>query len=136
MNEWIGTTQGICIDGVNSAVRPDMIGQSQIAWGLNATVREGKPRTRTGIVQRLLLPDGRVQGAGYFSQGNGEMVFMIGGKPYRITMNGNTFSDMLLPLPFYNSEILPTAWISASRGVSVDSAMSRILRTAFELAIK
>ena len=119
MNEWIGTTQGICIDGVNSAVRPDMIGQSQIAWGLNATVREGKPRTRTGIVQRLLLPDGRVQGAGYFSQGNGEMVFMIGGKPYRITMNGNTFSDMLLPLPFYNSEILPTAWMQETSGFFV-----------------
>jgi hypothetical protein len=116
MNTWLGATQGLCLDGVNSAVRPDLIQPSQLAWAMNATVRDGKPRTRPALVQRAFLPDGRVQGAGYFSVGNGEMILSIGGKPYRVTMIGNNFSWEQLNLDFYNSTLLPTAWMCETSG--------------------
>lgn len=119
MSDWIGATQGLAIDGVNSAVRPDLIGQNQIAWALNATVRDGKPRTRTALVQRAFLPNGRVQGAGFFSAGNGEIVLMIDGKPYRVTMTGNNFSTLDLILPWYNSSLNPTAWMCETSGYLV-----------------
>jgi hypothetical protein len=118
-NPWIGATQGIAIDGVNSAVRPDLIQSTQLAWAMNATVRDGKPRTRPALHQRAFLPEGRVQGAGFFNTGSGEIILMIAGKPYRVTATGNNFSWELLELDFYNSTLLPTAWMCETSGYFV-----------------
>jgi hypothetical protein len=119
MSDWIGATQGLAIDGVNSAVRPDLIGPNQVSWAMNATVRDGKPRTRTALVQRAFLPNGRVQGAGFFNVGNGEIILMIGGRPYRITATGDNFTTQALELPWYNSTTLPTAWMCETSGYFV-----------------
>lgn len=110
-NDWIGSSMGLCVDGVNSALRPDLIGPTQLAWMVNGTVRDGKPRTRNGLVQRLVLPEGKVQGAGYYSQSNGILVLAIGGKLYRVLLNGTTFSYEEITLSFYNSAVLESAWM-------------------------
>lgn len=110
-NPWLQETQGICTSGVNSAVRPDLIGQDQIVWGTNMTTRDGKPRTRSGLVQRMLLPAGKVQGAGYFSQRGGMLILSIGGYLYRVTATGNNFTLLPIDMDFPNSAALPSAWM-------------------------
>lgn len=110
-NDWVRNTQGICIDGVNTAVRPDLIGENQIAWMTNGTVRNGKPQTRIGLVQRLILPDGRFQGAGFYSPQGGKIMLSLGGLIYRVVLQGNDFVWQLVPLSFRNSSILDTAWM-------------------------
>lgn len=118
-NPWLGASQGVCIDGVNSGVRPDLIQSTQLAWMLNGTVRDGKPKTRPPLVQRAFLPSGRVQGIGYFSINSGEMVVMVAGKPYRITMAGNNFSQLPISLPWYNSTARPISWFCETSGFLV-----------------
>lgn len=113
--DWIGSTQGICIDGVNSAVRPDLIGQAQLAWGFNLTVRDGKPRTRPRLIERLVLPEGRVQGAGFFGRA-GVGVLSIGGYIYRLNISGPSFSSEMIPLSFQNNPNLETAWMVETAG--------------------
>src|SRR5690349_10768946 len=111
MNPWSGQTQGVCIDGVNSAVRADMIGQNQLAWMLNGTVRDGKARTRSRLIERLVLPDGKVQGAGYFSLRSGKLIFSISGIPYRVSVSANDFLAQEISLPWRNSATRPMAWM-------------------------
>lgn len=110
-NDWIGQSQGLCIDGVNSAVRPDLIGANQLAWMINGTVRDGKPRTRIGLVQRLILPSGKFQGVGYYSQGQGKLVFSIGGLLSRVLLMGNDFINENVPLSFPNASNLDEVWM-------------------------
>lgn len=110
-NEWIGSSQGLCIDGVNSSVRPDLIGQNQVAWMVNGTVRDGKARTRIGLVERLALPGGKVQGAGFYSTYGGKLILSIGGHLYRVLIQGDNFSYEEITLGFLNSSILDDAWM-------------------------
>lgn len=110
-NDWMQSSQGLCIDGVNSSVRPDLIGSNQLAWMENGTVRDGKPRTRPGMVQRLILPPGRFQGAGYYSLGSGKIMLSIGGHIYRVFLQGSEFIEEEVPLAFQNSSLLDEAWM-------------------------
>ncbi len=116
MNQEFNAFQGICLDGVNSAVRPDLIGENQVAWMMNGTVRNGKPRTRPRLIQRALLPQGRVQGAGYFSFDGGTGILMISGAMYRLLINGTSFVCESVPLGFNNAPNLPTAWMQETVG--------------------
>ncbi len=115
-SDWIGASQGICIDGVNSAVRPYLIGERQVAWMVNGSVRGGQPRTRPAIVQRLVLPSGKVQGAGFFSVNRGKIILSIGGDIYRVNVSGNAFSHDQVSLPWRNSAALDTAWMQETVG--------------------
>lgn len=109
---WIGPeTQGLCIAGVNTAVRPDLIEGNQIVWGTNMQVRDGKPRTRGAFVQRAVLPTGIIQGAGYYSLRSGMMVVSIGGELTRLTFLGNNVFQNEIPLGFVNSPTLKNAWM-------------------------
>lgn len=110
-NDWSQATQGLCIDGVNSAVRPDLIGQNQVAWMINGTVRDGKPRTRIGMRQVLILPDGKFQGSGFYSNSGGRIMLSIGGHIYRTFLIGNDFVSEEVPLSFNNAGNLDDAWM-------------------------
>ncbi len=69
---WIAADQTVLADGINSAFRPDQIGNNQAAWASNISIRDGKPRSREyNLVQRALLPKCLVQGAGFFSAAGG-----------------------------------------------------------------
>jgi hypothetical protein len=109
--DWTGQTQGLCIDGVNSAVRPDLIGQNQLAWMTNGSVRDGKPRTRIGLAQRLILPAGKFQGAGFFSANEGMLVLSIGGLLSRVMLVGNDYVGESIPLGFANASNLDEVWM-------------------------
>src|SRR5689334_10230037 len=110
-NNWLQDTQGLCIAGVNTATRPDLIGNDQIVWGTNMTVRDGKPRTRSALVQRSVLPPGRVQGLGYFSQRGGMIVANVAGELTRLTLAGNRVDQLPIPLDFPNAANLPESWM-------------------------
>jgi hypothetical protein len=116
MRDWIGTSQGICIDGVNSAMRPSHIGDRQVAWMVNGSVRGGQPRTRPGFTQRLVLPSGKVQGAGFFSINRGKIILSISGRLHRVSIAGNAFSHDEIVLPWRNSAALDTAWMQETVG--------------------
>ena len=65
--QWISADQAVMQDGINSAFRPDQIGNAQASWASNITIRDGKPQSRDyNLVQRALLPKGLVQAAGFF----------------------------------------------------------------------
>jgi len=109
-NDWAQATQGFCLDGVNSNVRPDLIGENQLAWMVNGTVRDGKPRTRIALKQRLILPSGKFQGAGYFSSEQGMLVLSIGGQLSRVMLQGANFRNESISLGFDNAGINDNAW--------------------------
>lgn len=116
-SDWIGPeTQGVIIDGVNSSVRPDLVGPRQASWMMNSTVRDGKPRTRPGIVQKTSLPQGRVQGAGFFSIAGGMIVLSIRGFLYRVLIEGDSFTVENIPLDFDNNPDLPIAYMVETNG--------------------
>ena len=82
---WRAQDQVVLNDGINSAFRPDQIGTAQAAWGVNVTIRDGKPRTRDyKFIQRATLPKGMLQGYGYFSVQNGSFVLSIWGQLWRV----------------------------------------------------
>ena len=114
---WRAQDQVVLSDGINSAFRPDQIGQNQAAWAENVTIRDGKPRTRNyKIVQRATLPKGLLQGAGYFSVQGGSIMLSIWGQLWRVLVNGNQFTVTDVPLPFVNSPILQQAWMCETVG--------------------
>lgn len=116
MKDWSGQTLGLCIDGVNTSVDPDLVGERQVSWLINGSIRGGKARTRPALVQRLVLPTGKVQGAGYFSVNRGKIILSIGGIPYRVNVLGNKFTYDSISLPWQNSSILNTAWMQETVG--------------------
>jgi hypothetical protein len=99
--------------GVSSAVSPDLLPPNQTAWGMNVDFRGTKIHTRPNIHQRMYLPSGLVQGAGYFNLQGGMLVAMIDGVPYRLRIgvrNGDFSFDPIV-LPFYNSPIIKQVWM-------------------------
>lgn len=116
INNWQCASQTFCIDGVNSAVHPNLIGDRQVAWLLNGSVRGGQPGTRPGWKQRLILPTGKVQGAGYFSVNRGKIILSIGGRIHRVSIAGNNFSHDEIALPWRNSARLDSAWMQETVG--------------------
>lgn len=114
---WISADQTVLADGINSAFRPDQIGNNQAAWASNITIRDGKPRSREyNLVQRAILPKGLVQGAGFFSADNGQFILSIWGQLWSCLITGNNVSVSPIPLGFTNSPVLPLAWMCETAG--------------------
>ena len=107
-----------CEAGVSSALDPELIPSNQLAWMRNGRIRGGKQHTRPFLRERLVLPDGLVQGGSYFSVQGGMLVMQIAGRIYRIRIgNRDTdFSSEEIPLDFINSPVLPTAWMVETVG--------------------
>ncbi len=109
---WTSWNWSTCPGGVTSAVTPELVPQSQYAWGFNVAVRGGKPHTRPPFVERPCgLPRGLHQTSSYFSVQGGMIVTSIAGNLYRIRIGENVYSWEPIPLEFRNSAILPMAWM-------------------------
>lgn len=115
--DWIQTMQEVFVDGVNTANRPNRIGQYQLPWLANGSVRDTAVKSRgNALVQRTTLPKGRVQGHGYFSRDGGYFIVSIWGQLWRILITGNNVSFDMIPLEFRNSSILPECWMCETDG--------------------
>ena len=116
-NNWIPADQAVMSDGINSAFRPDQIGNNQAAWASNLTIRDGKPQSRDyNLVQRALLPKGLVQAAGFFSADNGQFLISIWGQIWRMLITGNSVTIELIPMDFVNSPDVPVVWMCETQG--------------------
>lgn len=104
------------LSGVNSSVAPDLIGNDQAAWLLNATVRGGKPASRPSIRGLGFLPSGIVQGAGFFSVQGGMLMVSIGGQLYRLRIGARDFETESISAGFVNSPRLKRAWMCETVG--------------------
>ena len=114
---WIAVDQTVLNDGVNSAFRPDQIGNSQMAWASNVSIRDGKPRTRGfGLIQRAILPKGQVQGEGFFSADNGMFLFSIWGQIWRMLVTANNVALDQVPMDFPNSPIIGQVFMCETAG--------------------
>lgn len=102
--------------GVNSAVDPDLIQPDQNAWMLNTAIRGGKAHTRPPIRSLGYLPEGLVQGAGYFSAQEGMIVISVSGRLYRLRIGERTFAVEPIPMGFHNSPRLKQAWFCETVG--------------------
>jgi len=110
--DWTSWAWQTCPGGVSSAVTPELVPQSQFAWGFNIAVRGGKPHTRPPFVERPCgLPRGLHQCSSYFSVQGGMIVTSIAGNLYRIRIGENIYSWEPIVLPYRNSGILPIAWM-------------------------
>lgn len=105
-----------CEAGVNSSYEPELVPDNQLAWMKNGTVRGGKASTRPAFVQALTLPSGNLQGISYCSFQGGMLVASIGGRIYRIRINGRDFAYDEITLDFINNPILNEAWMQETVG--------------------
>lgn len=115
---WIPINFVTCEAGASSAFDPELIPDNQLAWLRNGRIRGGKQHTRPFLRQRMVLPQGLVQGGSYFSVQGGMFVMQINGRIYRLRI-GNRDSDFSyeeIPLDFINSPVLPTAWMVETVG--------------------
>lgn len=78
---------------------------------MNMTHRGGRPRVRPPFRFLGTLPNGLVQGAGYFSVQSGMGVAMIDGRLYRLRIQANDAEYEEVSLGFINSPILPQVWM-------------------------
>ena len=114
---WKPQDQVVLNDGINSAFRPDQIGQNQAAWAANVTIRDGKPQTRAyKLIQRATLPKGLVQGQGYFSIQGGTFILSIWGQLWRVIISGNRFEVDPIPLAWRNSDTIRQVWMCETSG--------------------
>ena len=60
---WLSEGFTSALNGANSAVAPDLVGVSAVAWGYNVANRGSRPHTRPYFIRRMPLPAGRVEGA-------------------------------------------------------------------------
>lgn len=107
---WLQVPFETCPGGVSSAVAPELLPQSQFAWGQNIAIRGGKPHARPPFLERLVLPSGLHQSSAYFGVQGGMIVANIQGRIYRIRVGVNTFSYEEIPLGFINSGIIKQTW--------------------------
>ena len=116
MKNWIPEVFEVFTDGISSALEPEIILDSQLAWGTNVKLRGGKPSTRQPLVQRLELPDGQLQGSSCFSIQNGMLIISIAGKIYRIDVNGRTFEQSQIAADLINSSAKKHVWMCETAG--------------------
>lgn len=109
--QWLTFNFETAPSGVSTAISPDLLPTGQFAWGMNVSIRGGKPQTRPSQACRLFLPPGLVQGMGYFGAQDGMLVVMIEGRPYRIRVGARDFSYENISLPWYNSGIQKQVWM-------------------------
>jgi hypothetical protein len=115
---WVVEQFTTCEAGASSALDPELIPSNQLAWLRNGRIRGGKQHTRPFLRERLVLPDGLVQGGCYFSVQGGMLIMQIAGRIYRLRI-GNRDSDFSaeeIPLDYINSPVLPTAWMVQTVG--------------------
>lgn len=115
-DKWDTEVFNTTLDGVNSAVEPDLILPTQHAWMLNSVIRGGKPRTRPPMRSLGYLPDGLVQGASYFSVQGGMIVLAVEGQIYRLRIGPRTLTIESIPLGFANSSRLKQWWFVETVG--------------------
>lgn len=99
------------LDGVSSAVTPELIQPTQIAWGINTANRGAKPGTRPAIKFRCALPSGLVQGVSFFGVQGGMGVAQIDGRLYRLRINPASYAVEYIPLPWRNSAIIKQVYM-------------------------
>lgn len=99
------------LDGVSSAITPELILPSQLAWGINTINRGAKPGTRPPIKFRCTLPNGLVQGASYFGVQGGMGVVSINGFLYRLRITSGNSSVESIPLPWPNSGVIKQVYM-------------------------
>lgn len=102
--------------GVSSAYEPELLPTNQLAWMKNGRIRGGKPSTRPNLRERLILPQGNLQGIGYFSGYGGMLIASIGGRIYKIRISNRTFSYEEISLAWVNSPVLHNAWMQETSG--------------------
>lgn len=116
-DDWLQQTQSVITDGVSTAVRPDNLPVTQLAWGGNLALRSGDIRSRNNnFIQRATLPKGRVQGAGYFSRDGGQFILSIWGQLWRIRITGRMVTVDSIPLASRNNANRPEAWMCETDG--------------------
>lgn len=99
------------LEGVSSAVTPELISRQQLAWGKNIVNRGAKPGTRPPFKRLCTLPSGLVQGAGYFGVQGGMGVASINGHIYRLRINANDASFEEILLPWWNSPVVKQVYM-------------------------
>lgn len=129
------------IDGVDSGVEADLIAPTQVSWAANVTVRGGKARTRPPFIKhalnfasqetRTVVNDAIFQvGLAYFGESNiGSLVFLAGGRLYKIAVeNGFAVTDVS-PLTPVNPTNLSRGWtVQAERyGIFQDGQTKPII---------
>jgi hypothetical protein len=98
------------LNGVSSAVTPEMLNPQQLAWGMNIVSRGGKPHTRPAFKYCCTLPAGLVQLANYFSVQGGMGILMINGYLYRLRIDPNSFEVQTIDLDILNSSNIQKAY--------------------------
>jgi len=100
--QWQKEAQAIVSGGVSTALDPEYINESQVAWGVNCSFRDGKPKPRFGLRERAILPSGKVNGATSYKARNGMIVMMIDGFLHYVSPTSSTFTIEDIPLDFQN----------------------------------
>jgi hypothetical protein len=108
---WSTILFGNCTGGVSSASDPDFVAEGMLAWGKNIDVRGGRARTRPAFVRRIALPNGIVQGMGYFGVMGGMLVLSIAGRLYKVRVNSREMSCDEIFLDFVNSSRERHCWM-------------------------
>lgn len=116
---WVAEGESIFTGGVNSGMEPDILQDAQLAWSKNMTTRGGKLVTRGGFVERGQLPGGRVQGIGYFSKNQGQLISQIGGYVYQINISGNVFTSSQVTTPAPRDPDIAEAFMVETSGFFV-----------------
>lgn len=112
--KWLQESFTSSVSGANSAVEPDLISQSSLAWGYNVANRGGRPHSRPYFKWRMNLPRGRTQGVSYFSVQNGMGVLMVDGRLYRLRIGSpenitDTYEE--IALDFINFPLADKVWM-------------------------
>lgn len=105
--------------GVNSGMSPDIIQADQLAWARNVNLRNGKPETPWGLVERGVLPFGKVQGMKEFSFGDGVLIMSIAGRVYSIAPDYATIAIDEFVLPVQRSKTLNKTFMEETSGFFV-----------------
>lgn len=109
--KWLTEIFENAAEGVSSAVTPELLAPTQLAWGKNIRTRGAKPGTRPSLKYMGALPSGLVQGVSYFSVQGGMGVISIGGHIYRLRIGlyDATFEEVALP--WFNSGIVKQVYM-------------------------
>ena len=113
---WQADGQSAVTGGVSSALAPDTIRADQLAWAVNCNLRDGKPETPWGLVERAVLPFGIIQGVKEFAFGGGRLVMSINGRIYTMVPDFNEVDIQEVQLPGQRSADLKYSYMLDSAG--------------------
>jgi len=121
LEQWTPGGQTIVTGGVSSGLAPDAIRPDQLAWARNINLRDGKPETPWGLVERAVLPFGRVQAIKPATFGEGQLVMSLNGRIYKIVPDYSEVEIEELTVPFPRAEC-------AKKSFMVETADSFIIQ--------